>query len=210
MKKVNLFIISVIAAGFIAGIYFYPQLPEEMTMHWNMRGEADDYMAKVWGILVIPATSLFVFLLYLVVPKIDPLKENIKKFQGYFDRFIAIIVLFLIYLHFLALGWNLGYTFNFSAMMVPALAGLIYYAGVLIENAERNWFIGIRTPWTLSSERVWEKTHKLGAKLFKGAAVLMLPGILFPDLAIYFILVPVIFAAAYSFVYSYVEYRKED
>jgi len=57
-------------------------------------------------------------------------------------------------------------------MMVPALGILFYYCGILIENAKRNWFIGIRTPWTLSNEKVWERTHKIGGKLFKIAGLI--------------------------------------
>jgi len=93
--------------------------------------------------------------------------------------------------------------------MIPAMAALFYYCGILVENAKRNWFIGIRTPWTLSNEKVWEKTHKLGGKLFKAAAIIILFGIVLKGYALLFILVPVIFVSFYLIVYSYVEYQKE-
>jgi uncharacterized membrane protein len=85
---------------------------------------------------------------------------------------------------------------------------LFYYLGILVENAKQNWFIGIRTPWTLSSEKVWNKTHKIGGKLFKVAGLIAFAGILFQDYAIYFVLVPVILIAVYLVIYSYFEYQK--
>ncbi|MEM2728714.1 MAG: SdpI family protein, partial [Candidatus Bathyarchaeia archaeon] len=86
---------------------------------------------------------------------------------------------------------------------------LFFYIGILCENSRRNWFIGIRTPWTLSSDRVWEKTHRLGGKLFKAAGVIAMLGALIQEHAFILILAPIIFAAAYTIIYSYVEYQKE-
>jgi uncharacterized membrane protein len=91
----------------------------------------------------------------------------------------------------------------------PALAILFYYSGILIENAKMNWFIGIRTPWTLSSDKVWDKTHKIGGKLFKIAGVINLLAIFYQNYTIFFIVVPVIIVSIYTVVYSYFEYQKE-
>ncbi len=92
--------------------------------------------------------------------------------------------------------------------MAPAIGVLIYYAGVMTENARPNWFIGVRTPWTLSSEKVWNKTNLLAGKLFKAAGVLAMLGAVYPQYAIILILVPAILAAIYPFVYSYFEYQR--
>ena len=80
--------------------------------------------------------------------------------------------------------------------------------GVLIEKSKRNWFVGIRTPWTLSSDRVWEKTHKIGGKLFKIAGAIVIIGMFFPDYLTWFILVPILIAAIFPVIYSYFEYRR--
>ncbi len=79
----------------------------------------------------------------------------------------------------------------------------------MMEKARQNWFIGVRTPWTLSSEVVWDKTNRLAGKLFKGAGVLAALGVIFPEYAILLILVPVILAAIYPVIYSYREYQLE-
>jgi len=91
----------------------------------------------------------------------------------------------------------------------PAFAILLYYSGTLTEKAKQNWFVGIRTPWTLSSEKVWQKTHKIGGKLFKICGIIALLGFFFPDLAFLFILVPLLSVCVYTIVYSYFEYKKE-
>lgn len=136
------------------------------------------------------------------------MKENIKKFIRYFDNFVILIFLFLFYIHLLTILWNLGIIFDILQMLAPAFGILFYYAGVLTENAKRNWFIGIRTPWTISNEKVWNKTHKIGGKLFKIAGLIAIFGIFLPDYEIFLIIVPVILASIYSVVYSYFEYKK--
>ena len=209
MRRSSVIILLIILAFFIAALYLYPQMPDEMASHWNFRGEVDDYLPKFWGLFLMPIISLGLFLLFLLIPKIDPLKANIAKFRKYFDGFIVFIIVFLFYIYLLSIAWNLGKRFDMGQMMVPALGILFYYCGILVENAKRNWFIGIRTPWTLSSEKVWEKTHKIGGKLFKVTGLITLLGIFFPNYAFYFILVPVLLAAFYTITYSYFEYQKE-
>jgi len=209
MKKSYLVIIVLILISFGLGTYFFPQMSDKMASHWNFRGEVDDYLPKFWGLFLMPVVSLGLFLLFLLIPKIDPLKANIEKFRKYFDGFIVLIMVFLFYIYLLSIAWNLGKRFDMGRMMVPALGILFYYCGILIENAKRNWFIGIRTPWTLSSEKVWEKTHKIGGKLFKIAGIIVFIGIFFQNYVLFFILVPVISVAAYMIIYSYIEYKKE-
>jgi len=209
MKKNNIIIILIILISFFIGVYFYPQMPDEMASHWNIKGEVDDYMLKFWGLFLMPIISLGLFLLFILIPKIDPLKDNIEKFRKYFDAFIVLIIVFLFYIYLLSIFWNLGFRFDMGRLMVPALGILFYYCGILVENAKRNWFIGIRTPWTLSNEKVWEKTHKIGGKLFKIAGLIAFLGIFFPNYSFYFILVPVLLVAVYTIAYSYSEYQKE-
>jgi uncharacterized membrane protein len=95
-----------------------------------------------------------------------------------------------------------------NPMIIPALAILFFYLGILVENTKRNWFIGIRTPWTLSSDKIWDKTHKFGGKLFKIGALVSLIGIFFKDLGFLFVLVPIFLISIYLIVYSYLEFRK--
>lgn len=208
MKKSNIIIILITVLSFLAGIYFYPQMPDKMASHWDSRGQVDGYLPKFWGLFLMPIISLAVFLLFLLIPKIDPLKKNINKFRKYFDWFIVLTIFFLLYIYSLSLVWNLGYRFDMGQLMTPALGFLFLYIGVLLKHVKRNWFIGIRTPWTLSSDVVWNKTHQLGSKLFKLAGIVALFGILIPSYTLWPVLIPVISFSFYLLVYSYFEYRK--
>ncbi len=202
-------ILLIIAISFVAGIYLYPQMPEQMASHWSAQGEVNGYLSKCWGLFLMPLISLVVFLLFLIIPKIDPLKKNIEKFRNYFNLFIILIILFLLYIHTLSIFWNLGYRFNMGQMMMPALAVLFFFIGIILKHAKRNWFIGIRTPWTLSNDTVWDKTHQIGSKLFKFAALIILIAAFLPGQTIWFLLILIIAIVLYLFIYSYLIYPKE-
>jgi uncharacterized membrane protein len=210
MRKSELIIVGIILLSFAVGIYYYPQMPEKVASHWNAHGQVNGYMSKFWGLFLMPIISVGLLLLFILIPRIDPLKSNIQQFRKYYDGFVVLIIVFLFYLYLLTIFWNSGYTFNMITFLAPAFAILFYYAGILIENAKRNWFIGIRTPWTLSSDKVWDKTHKIGGKLFKIAGILALLAIFFERYAILIIVVPVIIVSIYTVVYSYFEYQKEN
>ncbi|MCZ7383656.1 MAG: SdpI family protein [Candidatus Methanoperedens sp.] len=210
MRKSEIIIFGIIILSFAISIYYYPQMPEKVASHWNAEGQVNGYMSKFWELFLMPIISVGMLLLFILIPRIDPLKSNIQQFRKYYDGFIVLIMVFLFYLHLLTIFWNLGYTFNMITFLSPAFAILFYYSGILIENAKRNWFIGIRTPWTLSSDKVWDKTHKIGGKLFKIAGILALFAIFFESYAILVIVVPVIMISIYTVVYSYLEFQKEN
>jgi uncharacterized membrane protein len=159
----------------------------------------------------MPMILIGCVLLFRFIPKLDPLKRNLDDFIGYYNIFIIIFSMFLFYIFILTLMFNL-YTnlLNMFIYFAPAFAILIYYTGILIANAKRNWFIGIKNPWTLSSDYVWNKTHTLGGHLFKISAIICLLGIIFPSLAIWFLLFPILFSTIYVMVYSYVVYKREN
>ncbi len=208
MRKGEITIFWIILLSLTLNVYFYPQMPEKMASHWNTKGQVDGYMSKFWGLFLIPLILIGLALLFVAIPRIDPLKANIEKFRKYYDGFIIIFFIFMLLIHFQAILWNLGIKISPNVTFSAGIGILFFYVGILCENAKRNWFIGIRTPWTLSSERVWERTHKIGGKLFKIAGVIALFGVLFQGHAIFFVLIPVILVAAYTIIYSYFEYQK--
>ncbi len=209
--RIGIFIALVIVlVSFIFGVVIYPRMPARMASHWNIRNEVDGHISRFWGVFLMPLISLGLFFLFLIIPVIDPLRENIKKFQRYFDLFIIFFLLFLLYLYLLTIFWNLGFSFRMSRMLLPAFSLLFFYCGILIEKAKRNWFIGIRTPWTLSNEVVWEKTHKIGGKLFKITGIIALFGFLFPNYAFYLVIIPILGVTLFTFFYSYFLYQKAN
>jgi uncharacterized membrane protein len=208
MKKTILFALGLIIAMFAVNAYFYAQMPDKIASHWGAQGEVNGYSDKGLGLFLLPIISAGVLLLFIIIPAIDPLRKNIQEFMKYYQGLIIVFALFMFYINLLIVYWNLGNTFNMSQLLTPALAGLFFYLGVVIGHAKKNWSIGIRTPWTMSSDVVWDKTHKLGGKLFKAGGILALLGLFFPDYSIIFVLAPVIGIAVYLFVYSFIEYRK--
>jgi len=209
MRKSEIIILGIIILSFVIGIYYYPQMPEKLASHWNEKGQVNGYMSKFWGLFFMPIISVGMLLLFILIPRLDPLNSNIAQFRKYYDGFVVTIMVFLFYLYLLTIFWNTGYTFNMIIFLAPALAILYYSCGILIENAKRNWFIGIRTPWTMSSDNVWDKTHKIGGKLFKIAGVFAFMSIFFQKYAIFIIVFPVMIVSIYTVVYSYFEYQKE-
>jgi len=202
--------IFLIAFAVAFSLSVYDKLPYQMASHWNTANQVDGYMIRFWGAFLMPIVAALMLLFFLVIPQIDPLKANIAKFREYFNAFIALIVAFMVYVHILTMLWNLGYNqFNMGAAMLPALGLLFVFAGVMMRKAKRNFFIGIRTPWTLSSDRVWDETHRIGSNLFIISGILALLGAFFADYAVWFILIPVLASTLFLLVYSYVLYQRE-
>jgi uncharacterized membrane protein len=151
------------------------------------------------------------FLLFLVIPGIDPLKANIAQFRETFNLFVTFMAGFMVYVHALTLRWNLGHTdLGIGKAMLPAMGLLFIIIGSLLRKAKRNFFIGIRTPWTLSSDMVWDKTHQLGATLFMASGVLAVIGGFFGGMiAFWMLFAPLMGSTFFLLVYSYVLYQRE-
>jgi len=198
----------IVVTIFVLALNIFPQLPDKIATHWNPQGQVDSYMAKTWGVFFLPTISVILWLLFLIIPRIDPKKENIQKFRKYFDGFIILLFLFLLFIYLLTIFWNLGYHFNMIRFMAPAVGILFYYVGILVSNAQPNWSIGIRTPWTLSDKVVWQKTHHLGGILFRICSILSFIGILWTKIAFFLVIGPVIASAIICVIYSYWLYKK--
>jgi uncharacterized membrane protein len=208
LNRYDLIIPIIAALSFIIGAILYSQMPEQMASHWNGQGVADGFTSRFWGTFLMPIVSLVLAGLLVLVPRIDPRKANIEKFKGYYYSFAIVIMLFFTYVYILTLVWNKGGRFDMAQLMTPAMGVIFYIAGVMVGRAKRNYFIGIRTPWTLNNEEVWNRTHRLGGVLFKISGVIATIGVFFPKYAIIFILVPVLGTAIFSIIYSYVIYQK--
>jgi len=210
-RTTTIIVLILLVAATLAGLLLWNRLPDQMASHWDVNDQVNGYMPKVWGVFMVPLMALGMFLLFLVIPSIDPLKANIAQFRDAFNLFIVLIMAFMLYVHGLSLAWNLGYTgFKMSTSMLPAMGLLFIFVGFMLRKAKRNFFIGIRTPWTLSSDTVWDKTHQLGAVLFMASGILAFIGGIFGGMtAFWFLFVPLIGSTIFLLVYSYVLYRNE-
>ena len=210
-KTTSILVIALVAIAVIAGVILWNKLPDQMASHWNVNDQADDYIPKFWGVFLMPIISLGMLALFLVIPNIDPLKANIAEFRNIFNLFILLIVVFMLYVHGLTLAWNMGnQSFKMSAAMLPFLGVLFIFIGYMLRQAKRNFFIGIRTPWTLSSDTVWNKTHQLGSVLFMvSGAFAFIGSFLGGMLAFWLLFVPLMGSVVFLILYSYILYRNE-
>ncbi len=210
-KTTSILVLLMIAVAVIAGALLWNQLPEQMASHWNTNDEVDGYISKFWGVFLMPLVVLGMFGLFIALPNMDPLKANIATFRGAFNLFILLITVFMLYVHGLTLAWSLGYqSFKMSSMMLPFMGILFIFIGYLLRQAKRNFFIGIRTPWTLSSDSVWDKTHQLGSVLFMVSGALAFFGSFFGGMVAFWLLfVPLMGSTLALVIYSYILYRSE-
>lgn len=208
MKRFGLISAIIAVATLGTALYFFPRMPAMIASHWNAYGAVDGYIPRFWGMAFIPVLSFILLALSRALPALEPFKKNLAEFRVHFDRFIVLLLLFFYYVLILMIMWNLGAKFYLHRALIPALAVVIYYSGVVMGKSKRNWFIGIRTPWTLGNDIVWEKTHKLGGILFRLAAAVMLSCMLAKKLSVWLVVMPIVLAAFISMVYSYLEYTR--
>lgn len=210
-SNTSIIVLALIAIAVVTGAVLWDKLPEQMASHWNANDEVDGYIPRFWGVFLMPLVTLGMFGLFILLPNIDPLKANIAQFRGIFNLFILFITVFMLYIHGLTLAWSLGYqNFKMSAAMLPFLGVLFIFVGYLLRQAKRNFFIGIRTPWTLSSDTVWDKTHQLGSILFMVSGALSIIGSFFGGMVAFWMLfVPLIGSTLILVIYSYLLYRNE-
>lgn len=201
--------IAVVVASIILSVYFYRHFPATVPIHWNIAGEVDNWSSKSFGAFLLPILLVAIYFLFELLPKIDPRKERYPEFAKVYSilKTAIMLVLFGVYI---VTGLNsLGYAVS-VAFWVPFIIGLLFIViGNYFGKIRSNYFVGIKVPWTLNNEEVWNKTHRLGGKMFVlGGVVMLLTG--FTPIALRLpLLIAVIFAiAVLPIVYSYFLYKK--
>ena len=209
--KTRTFIIAtfiLIIVSLLVGVASYSRLPAQAVTHWNAQGQPDGYSSRFSAAFLMPIMLVVVVGLMLLLPRIDPMRFNAAGFRESYYFIVLLVVVFLVYLQALTILYNFGVHFDMLLAMTPAMALLDFALAYLLRRTKPNWFIGIRTPWTLSNAQVWEETHKVGSIGFVVAGVLTLFGLLFPQQAFFFIIAPLLTVAVYTIVYSYFSYRR--
>lgn len=203
--------LALVLIAVVFSLAAYKWLPDPMASHWGLNDEVNGHISRFWGAFLMPIIAIAMLGLFLAIPLIDPLKANIATFRPVFNGFILALMVFLFYLHLLTLLWNLGYQgFHMSTMLVPGLGLIFIFAGLMMRQAKRNFFIGIRTPWTLSSDRVWDQTHRVGSVLFILCGVVAMFGVFLPGrMSFLLVIVPLIVVTTFLLGYSYWLYQQE-
>jgi uncharacterized membrane protein len=203
--------LAIVLAGIITAIVSYDRLPVQVISHWDFYGTANGWMSRQAHTLLFMGLLIGMYLLFLVLPNLDPKKDRYKEFaKAYFVFRTAILGLFYI-VFLLATLVNLGYPISISKT-VPLLIGLLMILlGNYMGKIKKNWFVGIRTPWTLSSENVWNKTHRLGGKLFVlFGLILIVTPFLTKVVGITLFIFGLILITIVPMAYSYLLYRQEQ
>ncbi|MBI2826102.1 MAG: SdpI family protein [Planctomycetia bacterium] len=155
-----------IATMFAATAILWPVAPNRMPVHWNLAGQPDRYGRKFEGLLVAPLTALGLYLMFLVLPRIDPLRSAYAAFaRPYAILRVATIALIAV-VHAIILLVAFGYKVDVGLVVPLAVGILLCIIGNFMGKFRPNWFVGVRTPWTLSSRASWNKTHRLAGRMF--------------------------------------------
>lgn len=195
-------------AAFGASVLVYPMLPPFLMSHWDINGNPNGWMLKFWGAFLLPLVLFVMIFVWWLLPRIDPIARGFPGFRYVYDFFWVLFTAFLAYIHALILGVNLGWNIDVRWCVLLPTALLIGAIGALLPAVKRNWFFGIRTPWTLSSDTVWRKTHRLASALFIFAAAVSVISIFMPPYTLALFIAPLIIAILISVGYSYILYEK--
>ncbi|PGS95752.1 hypothetical protein COC98_19985 [Bacillus anthracis] len=208
MRKHFVAIILILITG-LAWAYAWPNLPDTMAVHWGMEG-VNGYASKFNAMLLLLGIMIFTYVLLTITPKIDPKKKNYDKFsKGYMIiNYSVVVLLFLV--NMLVIGVGLGYDIPMNSTPLILVGLLFIVIGNYLPQCKPNYFVGIKTPWTLSNEEVWRKTHRFSGKVFVVLGIIMILSVFVPVTWKSFVMVGIIIGAVgLTMGYSYVAYKKE-
>lgn len=202
---------SLVAVSVAISLAVYGRLPDPMPIHWDIHGQVNGYGSRFIGAFLNPLIMLVIAVLIPVLPKIDPRGRNYDKFSSSYHTMMNATITLMFVIHLFALGSALGMRLPIERLIPAAVGVLFIVLGNLLPRVRPNWMVGIRTPWTLSSDRVWERTHRVGGYLMMGAGVLLVLAAPFAPVIATFVLIMggALVAALGSVVYSYLAWRQE-
>jgi uncharacterized membrane protein len=208
--KTEVLSVFMLVLSFAAAMYFYMHFPASVPTHWNYVGEVDGWSSAGFAAFFLPAMNVALYLLLTFVPKLDPKKENIAEFKEVYGLFKTVFVFVMTAIFFMVGYSGLGYNVPVG-IYVPLLIGLLFLLiGYMLKRAKQNWTIGIRTPWTMSSEAIWNKTHQMAGKYFVIAGIVLgLEGVM-PVWLRAPAFIAVLVLVFIPVVYSYILFRKEQ
>lgn len=207
-----------IGFGLIAGVLLatavaYPHMPDRVPMHWDIHGDVDSWGSKSTLFTFDPGVMAGVMVLFAVLPWLSPKRFEIDSFRSTYLYMMVVFVAVLAYIHCVVLTAAFTSRIDVSRAVEGSVCLLIALLGNVMGKVRRNFYIGIRTPWTIASERVWNKTHRLAAKTSFVAGLLGLVLVLLHApfwVPIACVLAGPIIAAIYSLVYyKQLEHRGE-
>lgn len=198
--------------AFGATLVFYGRLPDPMPIHWGLTGQPDDFAARPLGAFLMPVLAIFMYGFFFLIPVIDPRRENIERFRETYRFFRSALVLFFSYFQLVILQATMsGRQRLDTSLLVGGIGVFMIVIGNVMPRVRSNWFLGIRTPWTLESEYVWRRTHRLAGQVaVVGGLVVLATSLLSPGWQFTAVIGVAVALSLFSFVYSYFEYRRVE
>lgn len=204
---------TLVVAMLTVSAWAWPQLPADapVPVHWGPSGEPDGYGPKWVGLLGLPAVALGIIGLLAAIPRIEPRRANLERSGTAYVAIGLVVVAFLGALHVLAVLAALGGETDITTVAIIGSGVVLVVIGNFLGKTRSNWFFGVRTPWTLSSERSWTRTHRLGGFVFIGSGVLvMIAGIVLGgEGAVWVLLGTLGIGIVVLVVYSYLVWRDD-
>lgn len=208
ITRLNWISLVFLVAMFGLAAWFYPSLPDPMPSHWNAAGEVDDWIAMPWGALIIPLITVALWLMFAVLPAISPKGFRLEPARRAYDIIWFVMVLFMGGVQLATYFEALGRGGPGVEQIIPLITGgLFILIGNYLNKFPRNFFVGIRTPWTLASEEVWNRTHRLGGWVFMLAGLMIALSAFLPG-GITVLIIAVTVVALISVGYSLWLYRR--
>ncbi|MED3973261.1 SdpI family protein [Priestia megaterium] len=209
MKK-HLFPLGITLLTLVAWLIALPHLPATMPIHWGANGEADGFATKINAMILTVGIMALIYFIIAFIPRIDPRKESYKYFSKTYNILLNAVLLLFFFINMSTILQGLGYNVPMS-YIVPVIVGIIFIIiGNYLQRVRSNYFMGIRTPWTLSNENVWKKTHRLSGKIFFIGGLLILVSAFLPEEYTSIIRwVTIVFCVVVPYLYSYLAYKKE-
>lgn len=164
--KTEIWPLLVLLAAIGLSVWSYPLLPAQVVTHWDFYGRPNGWNSREFHAIFFPALLVAMYALFSLMPKFDPRGKRYQEFAGVYRMMRNMILLALTAVFAAATLANLGYAVNIGATVAGVIGVMMIVLGNYFGKLKRNYFIGLRTPWTISSENVWNKTHRLGGRLF--------------------------------------------
>jgi len=193
----------------IASVIAYPRLPERVPIHWDLHGQTNRWQSRGHAVLFLPIAAVVLWGVLRALPSIDPRRANYSKFQPTYEFMVGATLTVIALIHLAVLASGIGMPIAIHRVIPIALGIILVGIGNQLPRARSNWWFGIRNPWTLSNDRVWERTHRVGGYLMMAAGVVMIVGSLLWVRAGPLVIACVAAWAIGSMIYSYVAWRQE-
>lgn len=204
------FQLAVVLLMFLAGALLYSSLPERIPVHWNVYNRVDRWETKsLISVFQMPLATLGMALLFWGLPRLDPLKRSYARFRSAYYVIVDVTVALMAFLYGVILYASFGAPVRVDVLAPLGIALLFAVMGNQMAKVKRNFFVGIRTPWTLASEKVWVRTHRVGARVFVAAGLVSAFAAFLPAPANFVVFIGILIGAAIAVsAYSYFIYRR--